>query len=105
MQSKVTSCRDGMSTKMVMLLMKMTLVLLPSALTMKLAVANSGIEFRLSCTSIYIISYISIYIAEVVARAGKDRRENSSGANSNRLITSVIILSSSSVISSALNKL
>ena len=33
-----------------------------------------------------------------MAHAGKDRRENSSGANSNRLITSAIILSSSSVI-------
>ena len=33
-----------------------------------------------------------------MARAGKDKRENSSGANSNRSITSAIILFSSSVI-------
>ena len=63
----------------------------------KLAVTIDDVGFRLSCSS--------IFISEVVAPAGKDRRENSSGANSNRLITSVIILSSSSVISSALNKL
>ena len=44
------------------------------------------------------MSCSSIFIAEVVAQAGKDRRENSSGANSNRLITSATILSSSSVI-------
>ena len=48
------------------------------------------VGFHLSCSS--------IFISEVAEQAGKDRRENSSGANSNRLISSAIILSSSSVI-------